>query len=249
MSRILRVTVMIILCVVVVSCSQNNAKSEEEAKAEQEIQEIREKIQKIRELAVKIEQNPEADRANEWRDLHRKYFNELERLLAKSEVFTQEGEFPELETAIKRTEGQLHEIELYLVQLREKGEDEKKIEETKTRIEKKKKELTELKTLLEMRKKGEYSPSAYQREKGEVTAYVISATTMTITVRLKPSGRVMVLYVPSRHRVEGQVVPNTEMIEYVKKLKKDHLIWARYQEGEEKGTYILQEVKKLKDEK
>ena len=126
MSRILRVTVIIILCVVVVSCSQNNAKSEEEAKAEQEIQEIREKIQKIRELAVKIEQNPEADRANEWRDLHRKYFNELERLLAKSEVFTQEGEFTELETAIKRTEGQLHEIELYLVQLREKGEDGKK---------------------------------------------------------------------------------------------------------------------------
>ena len=38
-----------------------------------------------------------------------------------------------METAIKRTEGQLHEIELYLVQLREKGEDEKKIEETKTR--------------------------------------------------------------------------------------------------------------------
>jgi hypothetical protein len=39
------------------------------------------------------------------------------------------------------------------------------------------------------------------------------------------------------------------MIKMVKKLKKNQLIWARYNEGEERGTYFIQEIKKIKDDK
>ena len=103
---------------------------------------------------------------------------------------------------------------------------------------------------MERRKKGiENKPSAYQRERGELTAYVISATSEDVTVRLKDSGKVMVLRVPQMRRVERRRVPNTDMIKMVKKLKKNQLIWARYNEGEERGTYFIQEIKKIKDDK
>ena len=158
------------------------AAQQDEQNLEQKIAQLKEKIE---ELAVKIERNPDAEKANEWREMRRKYINELEKL----------------------------------------------------------------KALLERRKKGADRPSAYQRERGELTAYVISATSEDVTVRLKDSGKVMVLRVPRMRRVERRRVPNTDMIKMVKKLKKNQLIWARYNEGEERGTYFIQEIKKIEDDK
>jgi hypothetical protein len=162
---------------------------------------------------------------------------------------SQTTSFTELESAIKRAEDQLQEMELNLEDLREKGSDEEKIGEIKERIAKKSEGLEELIALLESRKKGDYQASAYQRDKGDVTANVISATEMHLTVQLKDSGRVMVFYVPNTRRVEGQRVPNTEVIKLVKELKKGQTIRATYFEGEEKGTYILQEIEKIDEKK
>ena len=160
----------------------------------------------------------------------------------------EEREFPELEQAIKRNQNQLNEIEKQLQDLENKKGDTAKIKELKERIHKKRDELTKLNSLLEKRKKGDYQPSVFQREEGEVTASVISATGINLTVKLEDRGRIMVFYIPGTRRVEGKRVPNTDLIELVKELKKGQNILAKYHEGEEKGTYILMEIKKVKGE-
>ena len=181
--------VLVIAILFMLSWDVSVAAQQDEQNLEQKIAQLKEKI---KELAVKIERNPDAEKANEWRETRRKYINELE-----------------------------------MIQEREQ----------------------KLKAQLERRKRGADLPSAYQRERGELTAYVISATSEDVTVRLKDSGKVMVLRVPQMRRVERRRVPNTDMIKMVKKLKKNQLIWARYNEGEERGTYFIQEIKKIKEDK
>ena len=56
----------------------------------------------------------------------------------------------------------------------------------------------------------------------------------------------MVFYIPQTRREEGKRVPNTDVINLAKKLKKGQKVWAEYHEGEEKGTYILTGIKKIK---
>lgn len=183
--------VLVIAILFILSWDVSMAAQQDEQNLEQKIAQLKEKI---KELAVKIERNPDAEKASEWREMRRKYINELE-----------------------------------MIQEREQ----------------------KLKAQLERSKRGaEERPSAYQRERGEeLTAYVISATSEDVTVRLKDSGKVMVLRVPRMRRVERRRVPNTDMIKMVKKLKKNQLIWARYNEGEERGTYFIQEIKKIKEDK
>lgn len=217
-----------VLCFTLGFCGKNQSTSKDELNIEQKIKRLKEKIQKI---AERIETNPEAEKVDEWRDLHREYNNELEKLKLGEKLDIQgreETEFPELEAAIMKAEEQFHKIEVQFEELKEKEGAQDNINEVKERLEKKRNELAELKTLLKKRKKGEDTPSAYLREKGEVTGNVISATDIHLTVQLKDSGRVMVFYVTSHRRVEGQRVPNTELIEYVKKLKKGQMMlkWA-----------------------
>lgn len=182
--------VLVIAILFMISWGVSMAAQQDEQNLEQKVAQLKEKI---KELAVKIERNPDAEKAGEWRETRRKYINELE-----------------------------------MIQEREQ----------------------KLKAQLERSKRGaEERPSAYQRERGELTAYVISATSEDVTVRLKDSGKVMVLRVPQMRRVERRRVPNTDMIKMVKKLKKNQLIWARYNEGEERGTYFIQEIKKIKEDK
>jgi len=230
------------LFIFLISFSDNNARILQEKEIELQIKELREKIQ---ELAVKIEMNPEAEEADKWRDQHRKYINELERLLATSRAETQEKQSQELEMAIKRAEGQLKELELYIEDLRKKKAGEEKIHEVEERIVQKRRELAEYKILLERRQRGVDEPSAYQRERGELTAVVISSTEDDVTVRLKDSGRVMVLRVRRWRRVEGQRVENREEMDFVDGLKKGELIWANYIEGEERGTFFILEIKRV----
>ncbi len=240
--------VLVIAILFMISWGVSVAAQQEEQNLEQKIGQLKEKIQ---ELAVKIERNPDAEKANEWREMHRKYINELEKLLARSRPRKEKRRLTDWEVAIKRTEGQLHEIESYLEQLRKHKESEEKIHEIELRLIKKRKELAELRAGQERRKRvAKEIPSAYQRERGELTAYVISATSEDVTVRLNDGGKVMVLRVPQMRRLENRRrVPNTEMIKMVKKLKKNQLIWARYNEGEERGTYFIQELKKIKEDK
>jgi len=295
---------LVVVCLFIVSCTKENAESEEKMNIEQKIGQLQEKIQ---ELAIKIETNPESDEAGAWREKHQQYINEIEELKAGSKreaprgelsemervkramqeysvaleqnpdhenaeqwrgalreleqelkrleeggevdrPRTQAGEFPELESAIKNAEEQLHEMELYLVDLREKKESEEKMKEAEEQLVKKRNEFSELKVLLEKRKQGirEDQPSAYQREQGELEAYVISATSEDVTVRVKDSGKVMVFRIPLWRRVEGQRVENTEMKKFASKLKKDQLIWIDYREGEERGSYFAVGMKKIK---
>ncbi|NOR54544.1 MAG: hypothetical protein GQ536_10750, partial [Candidatus Aminicenantes bacterium] len=240
--------VFVIAILFMISLGVSVAAQQDEQNLEQKIAQLKEKIQ---ELAVKIERNPDAEKANEWREMHRKYINELEKLLAQSRPRKEERRLTDWEIAIKRAEGQLHEIESYLAQLRKKKESEEKIHEFELRLVKARNQLAELRAGQERGKRNaEKRPSAYQRERGELTAYVISATSEDVTVRLKDSGKVMVLRVSQWRRVENRRrVPNTDMIKMVRKLKKNQLIWARYNEGEERGTYFIQEIKKIKEDK
>jgi hypothetical protein len=121
-------------------------------------------------------------------------------------------EFPELENAIKRSRMQLEEMKTRLDELVKNDGDEKEIDLLQRAVRKKKSELEELEKLLEERKKGTYEPPIYQREEGEWTLYLISKGEGTLTARMKDSGRVVVLYVPQTRRVEGQRVPNTEVL-------------------------------------
>ncbi len=240
--------VLVIAVLFMISWGVSLAVQQDEQNLEQKIAQLKEKIQ---ELAVKIERNPDAEKANEWRETHRKYINELEKLLALSRPRREERRLTDWEIAIKRAEGQLREIEGYLEQLRKKKESEEKIHEFELRLVKARNQLAELRAGQERGKKNpEKRPSAYQRERGELTAYVISATPEDVTVRLKDSGKVMVLRVPQMRRIENRRrVPNTDMIKMVRKLKKNQLIWAKYNEGEERGTYFIQEIKKIKEDK
>jgi predicted nucleic acid-binding Zn-ribbon protein len=298
--------VLVIAILFMLSWGVSGAAQQDEKNLKQKIAQLKEKVQ---ELAVKIERNPDAEKAGEWREMRRKYINEMEKLLAllspreseretgirqvkeqiqelrnalerdpgseKAEQWRgylreyeqrlrrlerggetgrpqrQERRLTDWEIAINRTQGQLHEIETYLEQLRKKKESEEKIHEVELRLVKTRNQLAEFRAQFEKSKRGaaKERPSAYQRERGELTAYVISATSEDVTVRLKDSGKVMVLRVSQWRRVERRRVPNTDMIKMVKKLKKNQLIWARYNEGEERGTYFIQEIKKIKDDK
>lgn len=288
---------LVFLCLFIVSCTKEKAVSEEDMNIEQKIGQLQDKIQ---ELAVKIETNPESEEAGVWRKEHQKYINEIEKLMAEAKSDAPRGElteaerlrramleyrgaleqnpdhenaekwretlheleleyekleesgevnrFPEIESALKNKEEELHEMELYLVDLREKGESEEKIKAAEEQMDKIRKEKKELQVMLEKRRQGirEEQPSAYQRERGELEAYVISATSEAVTVRLKDSEKVLVFRIPLRIRVEGQRVENTEMIELASQLKKDQLIWVDYREGEERGSYFAVGMKKLK---
>lgn len=297
MKKNLCILSLMLLCLFIVSCTKESAEPEGEMNLEQKIGQLQEKIQ---ELAVKIETNPESDEAETWREQHQQYINEIEELMggAKSEVprgeFSEEvrlrramqeyrgaleqypddedaekwretlhelelqfeklaerGEiqrFPEIENALKNKEEQLHEMELFLADLREKGESEEKIKAAEEQMDKIRNEKKELLAMLEKRRLGirEEQPAAYQREQGELEAYVISATKEAVTVRVKDSEKVMVFRIPLRIRVEGQRVENTEMIKLASKLKKDQLIWVDYREGEERGSYFAVGMKKIK---
>lgn len=297
--------VLVIAILFMISWSISGATQQDEQNLKQKIAQLKEKIE---ELAVKIERNPDTDMANEWREMRRKYINELEKLLAQSQPQIRKEEFRELEAGIAQSKEKLHELELALIDMKKKGESERRIGEYQEKMAAEERRLEELihmletrragrmpagarieqqvvrlraeiqelkmalernpkseraeqwmemiqereqklKAQLERRKRGKDRPSAYQRERGELTAYVISATSEDVTVRLKDSGKVMVLRVPQWRRVERRRVPNTDMIKMVKKLKKNQLIWARYNEGEERGTYFIQEIKKIKDDK
>ncbi len=366
MKKALMALSFVILLLFFISCTKDNAESEEGVNIEQKIGELQEKIQ---ELAVKIETNPEAEEANQWREMRRKYTNEMEALMAEakegserdelSEIEKTKGaiqeykvaleenpdhknadqwrvtlkeleaklerlqeseegeyaagetrivdrearikniqeqilelknalerdpdsenaerwkgalreyeqelealsrgeekvssgyeerEYPEFEMAIRQREEQTKELELYRADLQEKGASEDKIKEAELNLDKNRKELLELRTALEERKKGiqQAQPSAYQREHGELEAYVISATSEDVTVRIKDSEKVMVIRIPARIRVEGQRVENTEMKKLAASLKKDELVWIDYQEGEERGIYFAAGLKKIK---
>lgn len=232
------------LVIFLISFSDSQAKILQEKEVELKIRELKEKIQ---ELAVKIEKNPEAVEADTWREQRRKYINELERIQGGGEFdrHRRPGRFPEIEAVIERTEGQLKELELYIENLREKKENEEKIHDAEERIVKKRKELAEFKSLMERRQRQVDQPSAYQRERGELTAYVISSSENDVTVRVKDSSRVMVLRVRKWRRVEGQRVKNKQEMNFVKSLKKDELIWANYTEGEERGSFFILEIKRV----
>ncbi len=288
---------LVFICLFIVSCTKEKAESEAEINIEQKIGQLQEKIQ---ELAVKIETNPESEEAGAWREKHQQYINEIEELMAGAKREAPRGElseaerlrramqeyrgaleqypddedaekwretlheleleyeklgesgevqrFPEIESALKNKEEQLHEMELYLVDLREKGESEEKIKAAEEQMDKIRNEKKELQVMLEKRRQGirEEQPAAYQREQGELEAYVISATEEAVTVRVKDSEKVMVFRIPLRIRVEGQRIENTEMIKLASKLKKDQLIWVDYREGEERGSYFAVGMKKVK---
>ena len=288
---------LMLLCLFVVSCTKESAEPEVEMSVEQKIGQLQEKIQ---ELAVKIETNPESDEAGAWREKHQQYTNERNGLMAGAkgeaprgelseeqrlrramqeyrgaleqypededagkwretlhelelefEKLVERGEirrYPEIENALKNKEEQLHEMELLLADLREKGESEEKIKAAEEQMDNIRNEKKELLAMLEKRRLGirEEQPAAYQRERGELEAYVISATGEAVTVRIKDSEKVMVFRIPLRNRVEGQRVENTEMIKLASRLKKDELIWVDYREGEERGSYFAVGMKKIK---
>lgn len=297
MKKNLCILSLMVLCLFIVSCTKESAEPEGEMNLEQKIGQLQEKIQ---ELAVKIESNPESDEAGAWREQHQQYTNEIEELMAGAKGESPRGElseeqrlrramqeyrgaleqnpddedagkwreklhelelefeklaergeiqrFPEIENALKNKEEQLHEMELHLVDLREKGESEEKIKAAEEQMDNIRNEKKELQAMLEKRRLGirEEQPAAYQRERGELEAYVISATGEAVTVRVKDNEKVMVFRIPLRIRVEGQRVENTEMIKLASKLKKDQLIWVDYREGEERGSYFAVGMKKIK---
>ncbi len=212
---------------------------------------IRQVKEQIQELRNALERDPGSEKAEQWRGYLREYEQRLRRLEQGGETGRpqrQELRLTDWEIAINRTQGQLHEIESYLEQLRKNKESEEKIHEFELRLVKARNQLAELRAgQVRSKKNPKQKPSAYQRERGELTAYVISATSEDVTVRLKDSGKVMVLRVPQMRRIENRRrVPNTDMIKMVRKLKKNQLIWAKYNEGEERGTYFIQEIKKIK---
>ncbi len=297
MKKNLCILSLMLLCIFIVSCTKEKAEPEEEMNVEQKIGQLQEKIQ---ELAVKIETNPESDEAGAWREQHQQYVNEMEELMAGAEGESPRGElseevrlrramqeyrgaleqypddedagkwreklhelerefeklvergeiqrFPEIENALKNKEEQLHEVELHLVNLREKGESEEKIKAAEQQMDNIRYEKLELQNLLEKRRLGiqEDRPSAYQQEQGEIEGYVISASSDDVTIRVKDSEKVMVIHIPQQIRVEGERVDNSEMKNLASKLKKDELIWVDYRGGEERGTYYAVGMKKVK---
>ena len=295
MKKNLCILSLMVLCLFVVSCSKENAEPEEEMNLEKKIGQLQEKV---RELAVKIETNPESEESGAWREQRQEYSQEIEKLMGGArgelseeqrlrramqeyrgaleqypddedagkwreklhelelefEKLVERGEiqrFPEIENALKNKEEQLEEMELNLVNLREKGESEEKIKAAEEQMGNIRYEKLELQNLLEKRRLGiqeQPHSSAYQREQGELEAYVISATKEAVTVRVKDSEEVMVFRIPSMIRIEGgQRVENTEMINLASKLKKDELIWVDYREGEERGSYFAVGMKKVKE--
>lgn len=192
-----------------------------------------------------LEQHPDDENAGKWKEKLQELELEFEKLAERGEL----QKFPEIENALKNKEEQLKEMELFLVDLRKKGESEEKIKDAEQQMDNLRDEKKELLAMLEKRRLGirEEQPSAYQRERGELEAYVISATKEAVTVRVKDGEKVMVFRIPAMIRVEGgQRVENTEMINLASKLKKDQLIWVDYREGEERGSYFAVGMKKIK---
>lgn len=243
----------VFLAMFLVSFADNNSKILQEKEVELKIKELREKIQ---ELAVKIERNPEAEDADKWRSEHRKYINELEKLLAVSRAELQKRKYTDLEWAIKQSKEKLHELELAIESMKKKEESKEKIKVYQERMAEEEQHLEGLIHMLELRSTGQRTeeaererqvdqPTAYQRERGELTAYVISSTENDVTVRVKDSSRVMVLRVRKWLRVEGRRVENREEMDFVNSLKKGELIWANYTEGEERGSFFILEIKRV----
>ncbi len=66
--------VFVIAILFMISWGVSGAAQQEEQNLKQKIAQLKEKVQ---ELAVKIERNPDAEKAGEWREMRRKYINEL----------------------------------------------------------------------------------------------------------------------------------------------------------------------------
>jgi hypothetical protein len=120
-----------------VSCSKDNAETEEELNLEQRIGQLQEKIQA---LAVKIETNPESEEAGAWREEHQKYSKERDELLAEAKSdapIVELSEEQRLRRAMQEYRGaltrnpdhenveqwreKLHELELEFEKLVERG--------------------------------------------------------------------------------------------------------------------------------
>lgn len=192
---------LVCLCIFIVSCAKDKTEPEEELNIEQKIGQLQEKVQ---ELAVKIETDPENEEAGAWREQHQQYKREIEELMGAAKREGPRGElteelrirramqeyrgaleqypddpdagkwretlhelelefekleesgnvqrFPEIENALKNKEEQLHEMELYLVDLREKGESEEKIKAAEEQMDKLREEKKKLQVMLEERR-------------------------------------------------------------------------------------------------
>lgn len=76
-----------------------------------------------------------------------------------------------------------------------------------------------------------------------ITGHVISGTQKDVTIKTLEAGKVMVLRVPMRRGEDGKWVKNANLARITASLRKERLVLARYNEGEEAGAYFLQRIR------
>jgi DNA repair exonuclease SbcCD ATPase subunit len=151
MSKKLTIAALLILSLVMISQAASMAAEKEvDEKGDIEIYKLRDSIKKLEHA---LEDNPGSEKAKARKADLEKLKAKLERLTAESRKAQKpEGEFPEIETAIKKAKGQLAELRKAAEAMQERGESPEKLEELKQRIAKKESELQELTALLEQRR-------------------------------------------------------------------------------------------------
>ena len=78
-----------------------------------------------------------------------------------------------------------------------------------------------------------------------VVGWVVSGSERDVTIKVMETGKIIVLRVPKRRRVNGKLAGTADLSYMTARLHKDELILARYNLGDERGAYFLQQIKIL----
>ena len=167
---VLSFMVLFLFCV---SCSMEDTDVTEKQKVEMQVKDLKKKMDA---LVAKIEKNPEAEQAGNWREQMQEYKAALARLTGK-EIEKSRKRFSEIETGIEQSTKRLHELEMKFEAAKEAGK-EKVLQELEGAMKKEREVLHKLKVMLERRRAGE-------RERPGVNLEFLHATVQELGILLE----------------------------------------------------------------
>lgn len=205
------------------------AAEKEHENREAQIHQTREKIQKIK---AALERDQTEGNIKELQHALKQSNQKLERLMAGEREPKKRN--VDRETQIHNLQGQMKELRSAL----EHNPDSEKAGKWRESLAESEKKLERLTA------EGEGHSTHRRGPRGKlITGHVISGTREDVTIKTLEAGKVMVLRVPMRRREDGKWVKNTNLARITAGLKKERLVLARYNEGEEAGAYFLQRIR------
>jgi len=227
MYKRLAVVFFLVVTLMMTSWLGNAAAAEKEQEnREAQIHQLRGRIQEIK---AALERDQTEGNLKELQYALQQSNQKLEQLMAGKRVPKKRAN---KETQIHNLQGRMKELRYAL----ENHPDSEKVGQWRESLKESEKKLERL--TAEVRQTQRRGP------RGKLIAgWVISGTQEDVTIKTLETGKVMVLRVPMRRGEDGERVKNTNLARIAASLKRERLVLARYNEGDEAGAYFLQRIK------